>query len=206
MIIQNFVLGLLHNNTYLAIDEESKKCFIVDPSTPSEKVAEYIETNGLTLEAVLITHGHFDHIGGAAYFKNKFGAKIYMSKEDEDFIDNPLKIGRKYERFDIDIYVKDGDVLDLCGQKIRVIATPGHSAGGVCYVLDDSVFCGDTVFYESYGRYDLRGGDFKTLCNSVKKILSMEGDYRLFCGHGEITTTAHERQWNPVYADCQGLE
>lgn len=206
MIIQNFVLGLLHNNTYLAIDEDSKKCFIVDPSTPSEKVAEYIESNHLTLEAVLITHGHFDHIGGAAYFKNKFGAKIYMSKDDEDFIDNPLKIGRKYERFDIDVYVKDGDVLDLCGQKIRVIATPGHSAGGVCYVLDDSVFCGDTVFYESYGRYDLRGGDFKTLCNSVKKILSMEGYYRLFCGHGEVTTTAHEKQCNPVYADCQGLE
>ena len=65
MIIQNFVLGLLHNNTYLAIDEDSKKCFIVDPSTPSEKVAEYIESNDLTLEAVLITHGHFDHIGGA---------------------------------------------------------------------------------------------------------------------------------------------
>ena len=149
MIIQNFVLGLLHNNTYLVIDEDSKKCFIVDPSTPSEKVAEYIETNGLTLEAVLITHGHFDHIGGAAYFKNKFGAKVYMSKDDEDFIDNPLKIGRKYERFDIDVYVKDGDVLDLCGQKIRVIATPGHSAGGVCYVLDDNIFCGDPVICES---------------------------------------------------------
>lgn len=202
MLIQRFVLGLLHNNTYVAVDEKSGKCFIVDPSVPSEEVAEYIVKNGYDLEAILITHGHFDHIGGAAFFKKKFGAKIYMSKDDEDFIDNPLKISRRFEKFTVDVYVKDGDVLDLCSNKIKVIATPGHSLGGVCYLVDNVIFCGDTIFLESYGRYDLRGGDFAVLAGSVKKILAMEGDYLLLCGHGDSTTTAYERRFNPIFNDA----
>lgn len=202
MLIQRFVLGLLHNNTYVAVDEKSGKCFIVDPSVPSEEVAEYIVKNGYDLEAILITHGHFDHIGGAAFFKKKFGAKIYMSKDDEDFIDNPLKISRRFEKFTVDVYVKDGDVLDLCSNKIKVIATPGHSLGGVCYFVDNVIFCGDTIFLESYGRYDLRGGDFAVLADSVKKILAMEGDYLLLCGHGDSTTTAYERRFNPIFNDA----
>lgn len=202
MLIQRFVLGLLHNNTYVAVDEKSGKCFIVDPSVPSEEVAEYIVKNGYDLEAILITHGHFDHIGGAAFFKKKFGAKIYMSKDDEDFIDNPLKISRRFEKFTVDVYVKDGDVLDLCSNKIKVIATPGHSLGGVCYIVDNVIFCGDTIFLESYGRYDLRGGDFAVLADSVKKILAMEGDYLLLCGHGDSTTSAYERRFNPIFNDA----
>lgn len=202
MLIQRFVLGLLHNNTYVAVDEKSGKCFIVDPSVPSEEVAEYIVKNGYDLEAILITHGHFDHIGGAAFFKKKFGAKIYMSKDDEDFIDNPLKISRRFEKFTVDVYVKDGDVLDLCNNKVKVIATPGHSLGGVCYFVDNVIFCGDTIFLESYGRYDLRGGDFAVLADSVKKILAMEGDYLLLCGHGDSTTSAYERRFNPIFNDA----
>lgn len=202
MLIQRFVLGLLHNNTYVAVDEKSGKCFIVDPSVPSEEVAEYIVKNGYDLEAILITHGHFDHIGGAAFFKKKFGAKIYMSKDDEDFIDNPLKISRRFEKFTVDVYVKDGDVLDLCNNKVKVIATPGHSLGGVCYIVDNVIFCGDTIFLESYGRYDLRGGDFAVLADSVKKILAMEGDYLLLCGHGDSTTSAYERRFNPIFNDA----
>lgn len=202
MLIQRFVLGLLHNNTYVAVDEKSGKCFIVDPSVPSEEVAEYIVKNGYDLEAILITHGHFDHIGGAAFFKKKFGAKIYMSKDDEDFIDNPLKISRRFEKFTVDVYVKDGDVLDLCSNKIKVIATPGHSLGGVCYIVDNVIFCGDTIFLESYGRYDLRGGDLTVLADSVKKILAMEGDYLLLCGHGDSTTSAYERRFNPIFNDA----
>lgn len=202
MLIQRFVLGLLHNNTYVAVDEKSGKCFIVDPSVPSEEVAEYIVKNGYDLEAILITHGHFDHIGGAAFFKKKFGAKIYMSKDDEDFIDNPLKISRRFEKFTVDVYVKDGDVLDLCSNKIKVIATPGHSLGGVCYFVDNVIFCGDTIFLESYGRYDLRGGDLTVLADSVKKILAMEGDYLLLCGHGDSTTSAYERRFNPIFNDA----
>lgn len=201
MKIERFVLGLLNNNTYLVVNEENSRCFLVDPSTPSAKVAEYIRENKLTLEAILITHGHFDHIGGTNYFKQEFSAPIYMSKDDEDFIDNPLKISRKFDKFTIDKYIKDGDILDIAGKQIEVIATPGHSKGGVCFVMDDVIFCGDTIFRASYGRYDLRGGDFATLKRSVKKILDIEGEHLLLSGHGDATCSSFERQYNPVFSD-----
>lgn len=201
MKIDKFVLGLLNNNTYLVTNEDTKKCFLVDPSTPSAKVAEYIKDNGLCLESILITHGHFDHIGGARYFQQEFGAKIYMSKDDEDFIDNPLKISRKFDKFDIDVYIKDNDVINTCGKEIKVIATPGHSLGGVCFLMDDVIFSGDTIFRASYGRFDLRGGDFAALKESVKKILDMQGEYLILSGHGDATCSSFERQYNPVFSD-----
>ncbi|MDE6189032.1 MAG: MBL fold metallo-hydrolase, partial [Clostridia bacterium] len=131
--IKTFVLGLLSNNTYLGINEKDKTCFLVDPSTSDSNVAEYIESNSLKLEAILLTHGHFDHIGGVKFFKDRFDCKIYMRAEDVDFIDNPLKIGRKVEKFTPDVLVEDGEELEICSQKIKVYHTPGHSKGGVCY-------------------------------------------------------------------------
>lgn len=201
MEIKTFVLGLLNNNTYLAINRENNTCLLIDPSTPSKDVANYIESNSLNLQAILLTHGHFDHIGGVCFFKEKFNCKVYMHADDVDFIDNPLKISRRYDKFEVDILVKDGDVLDLCGEKIKVAHTPGHSLGGVCYVLDNVIFCGDTIFKGSYGRTDLRGGDFVELYKSVKKILDMQGDYILLSGHGAPTTSEFERENNPILGD-----
>lgn len=201
MTIKNFVLGLLSNNTYLAINETNKTCFLVDPSTPSKEVAEYIKTNGLKLDGILLTHGHFDHIGGVKFFKDKFGAKVYMHEEDVDFIDNPLKISRRYDKFTVDVLVGDGDELELCGSKIKVLHTPGHSLGGVCYILDNVIFCGDTIFDRSYGRTDLRGGNFCQLYESIKKILDIQGCYTLLCGHGSPTTSELERAHNPIFGD-----
>lgn len=201
MTIKTFVLGLLSNNTYLVINEQDKSCFLVDPSTPSKELAEYIESNGLKLEGILLTHGHFDHIGGVQFFKEKFGGKVYMHGEDVDFIDNPLKMGRKYDKFSVDVTVKDGDELKLCGSKIEVVHTPGHSLGGVCYILDSVIFCGDTIFRGSYGRTDLRGGDFNQLYQSINKILNLQGDYTLLCGHGAPSTLGFERVNNPILGD-----
>ncbi|MDE6614045.1 MAG: MBL fold metallo-hydrolase, partial [Clostridia bacterium] len=192
MTIKTFVLGLLSNNTYLVINEQDKSCFLVDLSTPSKELAEYIESNGLKLEGILLTHGHFDHIGGVKFFTDKFGGKVYMHGDDVDFIENPLKIGRKFDKFTPDVLVNDGDELVLCGSKIKVVHTPGHSLGGVCYILDNIIFCGDTIFKGSYGRTDLRGGDFKQLYQSVNKILNMQGDYILLSGHGAPTTSEFE--------------
>ena len=201
MTIKTFVLGLLSNNTYLVINEQYKSCFLVDPSTPSKELAEYIESNALKLEGILLTHGHFDHIGGVQFFKEKFGGKVYMHGEDVEFIDNPLKMGRKYDKFSVDVLVNDGDELKLCGNKIKVIHTPGHSLGGVCYILDSVIFCGDTIFRGSYGRTDLRGGDFNQLYQSVNKILDLQGDYTLLCGHGAPSTLSFERVNNPILGD-----
>ena len=199
MKITTFVLGLLSNNTYLVENEEEKTCFVVDPSTESSKLTDYIDGNNLKLEGILLTHGHFDHIGGVAYLKEKYGAKVYMHKMDIEFINNPLDFGRKYKRFEVDETVNDGDEIIICGQKIKVIHTPGHSLGGVCYMCDNVIFCGDTIFRDSYGRYDLRGGDFATLLNSIKKLCDIQGDYVLLCGHGPSTTLDHERVNNEIF-------
>lgn len=201
MTIKTFVSGLLSNNTYLVINEQDKSCFLVDPSTPSKELAEYIESNGLKLEGILLTHGHFDHIGGVQFFKEKFGGKVYMHGEDVDFIDNPLKMGRKYDKFSVDVMINDGDELQLCGSKIEVVHTPGHSLGGVCYILDSVIFCGDTIFRGSYGRTDLRGGDFNQLFQSINKILNLQGDYNLLCGHGAPSTLSFEKVNNPILGD-----
>ena len=174
---------------------------MVDPSTPSKDVAEYIESNGLTLEGILLTHGHFDHIGGVKFFKDKFKAKVFMHGQDVDFIDNPLQISRRYDKFAVDVLVNDGDELELCGRKIDVIHTPGHSLGGVCYVLDDVIFCGDTIFKCSYGRTDLRGGDIVQLYESIQKIFNLQGNYTLLCGHGAPTSLDIERANNPILGE-----
>ena len=199
MKITTFVLGLLSNNTYIVENEEDKTCFVVDPSTESVKLTNYIDGNKLKVEGVLLTHGHFDHVGGAAHLQSMYDAKIYMHKMDIEFIDNPLDIGRSYTRFDVDVTVDDGDEISLCGQKIKVVHTPGHSQGGVCYVCDDVIFCGDTIFKDGYGRYDLRGGDFGALQNSIQKIFDLQGDYILLCGHGPSTTLNYERAHNEIF-------
>ncbi|MDE7208548.1 MAG: MBL fold metallo-hydrolase [Clostridia bacterium] len=199
MKITTFVLGLLSNNTYLVENQEEKTCFIVDPSTESDKLTDYIDGNNLKLEGILLTHGHFDHIGGVARLKEKYGAKVFMHKMDIDFIDNPLDFGRKYTRFDVDEILEDGEEITLCSHKIKVLHTPGHSQGGVCYICDGVIFCGDTLFRDGYGRFDLRGGDFATLQNSIKKIFEIQGDYVLLCGHGPSSTLDYERAHNEIY-------
>lgn len=198
MEIKTFVSGLLSNNTYLAVDSKGKTCFLVDPSTNDKRVAKYIEDNSLALEGILLTHGHFDHIGGVKFFKDRFCCKVYMHADDVEFIDNPLEMSESYDKFAVDETVKDGNELELRSERVKVVHTPGHSKGGVCYVAGKYVFCGDTVFRASYGRTDFRGGDFLQLKQSVKKVLDMPGYFILLCGHGESTTSEFERRYNPI--------
>ncbi len=197
--ITTFVLGLMRTNTYLVENMQDRTCFVVDPATESDKLISYIDERNLDVKCVLITHGHFDHIGGARLLQEKYGAKIYMHKSDVDFIDNPLDFGRKFPRFDVDVVLEGNEVIEICGKNIEVIHTPGHSLGGVCYVLEDVIFCGDTIFKDGFGRYDLRGGDIAQLQNSISKLFETEGDKILLCGHGPSTTLAGERANSSVY-------
>ena len=126
-----------------------------------------------------------------------------MHESDIEKIDDGSKNFSPYgnnlvRHFDVDVCVKDGDILDLCGARVEVMHTPGHSEGEACYIMDDVIFCGDVLFRESYGRYDNYDGDLVKLKNSIDRLLAIKGDKRLLCGHDKETSLDHERKCNPI--------
>lgn len=193
----------LETNTYLALNGE--RAFVVDPGADADKILAAAEAEGAKIEWVLLTHAHFDHIGGVAELQ-RAGAQVVLHRDDlgivSSFKNLAFYAGVKVEKFLPDVTVSGGETLDVAGVKVRVIHTPGHTAGGVCYVADDIIFTGDTLFELSYGRTDFPTGSFKELKNSVlNKLFALPGDYRLLPGHGAPTTLAFEREHNPILTD-----
>ena len=193
----------LETNTYLALNGE--RAFVVDPGADADKILAAAEAEGAKIEWVLLTHAHFDHIGGVAELQ-RAGAQVVLHRDDLSIVSSFKNLafyaGVKVEKFLPDVTVSGGETLDVAGVKVRVIHTPGHTAGGVCYVADDIIFTGDTLFELSYGRTDFPTGSFKELKNSVlNKLFVLPGDYRLLPGHGAPTTLAFEREHNPILTD-----
>lgn len=193
----------LETNTYLALNGE--RAFVVDPGADADRILAAAEAEGAKIEWVLLTHAHFDHIGGVAELQ-RAGAQVVLHRDDlgivSSFKNLAFYAGAKVEKFLPDVTVSGGETLDVAGVKVRVIHTPGHTAGGVCYVADDIIFTGDTLFELSYGRTDFPTGSFKELKNSVlNKLFVLPGDYRLLPGHGAPTTLAFEREHNPILTD-----
>ncbi|MGN0814098.1 MAG: MBL fold metallo-hydrolase [Candidatus Coproplasma sp.] len=185
------------SNTYI-LTADGKTCIVIDCAQPH--VLDKCRELGLTPEYVLLTHCHYDHIGGCGALYQA-GAKIICGKDEEDLIfseDNrAIFHGITIPHFEISRTVRDGEELELCGIRIKVISTPGHTRGGVCYVVQDNIFSGDTLFFESVGRTDFSTGSASQLTRSVKKLYALAGDYKVYCGHGEDTTLNHERIYNP---------
>lgn len=193
----------LETNTYLALNGE--RAFVVDPGADADRILAAAEAEGAKIEWVLLTHAHFDHIGGVAELQ-RAGAQVVLHRDDlgivSSFKNLAFYAGVKVEKFLPDVTVSGGETLDVAGVNVRVIHTPGHTAGGVCYVADDIIFTGDTLFELSYGRTDFPTGSFKELKNSVlNKLFVLPGDYRLLPGHGAPTTLAFEREHNPILTD-----
>lgn len=202
MKVESFITSPIGTNTYLV--SENGRGILIDVGSDGEDLYLYALKEGITLEAVLLTHGHFDHANGCAELQQK-GIKIYVHEADAEklytYKGMAAFAGVKLNAFKADEYVTDGEILHFIGKEIKVIHTPGHSKGSVCYVIDDSVFCGDTLFCGSYGRYDFYDGDLNELKNSAKKIFSLNGDYKLYPGHGEFSTLDEERKTNPINFD-----
>lgn len=187
--------GFAANSYFLTQDE--KTAVVIDPAQP--RIADEAKRRGLTVTHVLLTHGHFDHIGGCAALQAE-GAKVgCLAKEA------PLALGKNnmadyfgghVPPFSVDFTFGNGDILSLDGMQFLVIATPGHTAGGACFCVGDHLFTGDTLFAGDIGRSDLPTGSGAQLTESVRKLYAIQGDFTVCPGHGEDTTLEYERHNN----------
>lgn len=197
--VKVFKVGPLETNCYLLTDTSTKKSAIIDPGGISAKLDEAINAVGVeNIEYILMTHGHFDHIRKASRYKNLTGATLAIGKNEADFTkDRHLNLCRiPMEEFEADVLLNDGDTIKLGNFIIRVIETPGHTKGSVCFVAGDCIFTGDTLMKGTFGRCDLETGNFEQMCNSLEKIFALPGDYKIYPGHGEMSILAEERANN----------
>ncbi len=188
-------------NCYLAYEREGGKCFIIDPGANAEKIITLIELQQLKPSAILLTHGHFDHIEAADKLKKYFKIPIFIHKDDAEMVTDPsingcVLLGRN----DIfskgaDSLLEGGEEIKLEKEKLTVMHTPGHSRGSVCYVGRDIIFSGDTVFRGTYGRYDLYGGSFDDLMTSIMRIMTLDEGLTVYPGHDAKTTIADEKKY-----------
>lgn len=190
--------GPLRVNTYFLVGEDNR-AIVIDSGENYKKVKQVESECGFKIEAVLLTHAHFDHAGNAKKLQND-GAKIYVSKIDAKKLlndDNLSKdFGREFEYLTADYTFEDGEILKIFDIEIKVILTPGHTDGSACFLVGSMLFTGDTLFLESVGRTDFKTGNRRELVNSVKKLFALNGDYSVYPGHEEFTTLSHEREYN----------
>ena len=194
MLIKTLPVGQLETNCYVVTNEDTLRCVVIDPGDESNTILDYMESNHLKCEAVLMTHGHFDHIGALCAVAEETGADSYMNEKDTMINNGILRRGVELPE-GLKSY-DDGDVLDYAGMSFEIIATPGHTPGGVCIKVNDALFTGDTLFRGSCGRVDLPGGDPQEEMRSLKKICSLEGDFEVYPGHMDSSTLQRERSFN----------
>ncbi len=200
-------MGPLQANFYLVHDLEGGTGFVIDPGGDAGLIMESAREAGVTIEAVMITHGHHDHLGAAAELAAATGAEICGSAEVAMVLAEP----DRYALFPglpqvapgkVDRLLEGGETLDFGGLEAQAIATPGHSPGSITYFTAGGLFCGDLLFHGSIGRTDLPGGSFDELAGSVKKlILAYPPDTVVYPGHGNTTTLAEEKEKNPFLTD-----
>lgn len=200
--LKQYVVSIMGTNSFLLMDKDTKELALVDPGEFSEEILNDIHSLGDDLQMILLTHGHFDHIGGVKAVKAKTGAKVVISKEDEPMLtSSKLSLaafcGGVQNNTEADILIFDGDVITLGESEIKAIATPGHTKGGFCYVCDGKIFTGDTMFFCSCGRTDFPGGSPLEIVQSLKKIASLDGNLIVYPGHDRQSTLDFERANNP---------
>jgi hydroxyacylglutathione hydrolase len=197
------LLSGFDTNVYLVWDDVSLEAALVDPAEPSTKILHFITFNKLKLSFIINTHGHGDHIGGNAFFREKTGARICINSEDAAMLsDSHLNLSVFFEagvsETKPDIFLKDGDDIKLGNIELKVIQTPGHTRGSISLYINPFLFSGDTLFYHDIGRTDLPGGREEMILASIRnKLLLLPGDTIVLPGHGPSSTIADEKINNP---------
>ena len=202
--IGRMVLGMCQTNCYFLYQEDTKACIVIDPADQGHQIYNALTNHGFDIQAILLTHGHFDHIWGAAALKELANVKIYAYAEEKELLNSEkLNVskgaGRPYT-IDADVYLADGEEVDVAGMKCKCIASPGHTAGSCCFYFEEAGFLvsGDTLFQQSVGRTDLPTGNMRTLVNSVKtKLFVLPEETKVYPGHGDSTTIGYEKKYNP---------
>ena len=204
MKIQHSVLGMCATNTYYVYDDETKRGLIVDPADSPDTIIARVDSLSMIPEAVLITHGHFDHVLAMNKVREHYGIKVYAGLTEKQVLhDMAMNLTSSFgmgQTFDADIYLKDGEEFETAGYHIKAIEVPGHTIGGMCYYFDKQgvLFSGDTLFCESVGRSDFPGGSASALCRGIKdKLFVLPEHTKVYPGHMDETTIGNEIKYNP---------
>ena len=188
--IHTLVLGMYQVNCYVVHKADSDRCVVIDPGYEPERISAFLKEKGLVLDAILLTHGHFDHVGAVRDLAAQTDCKVFLRAEEKT-MPHQLTAGALYAT---DEYAPR---FQIAGLDVTVLHTPGHTPGSVCLLIEDAMFSGDTLFAGSCGRTDLPGGDWATIRRSLQRLKELPGDYRVYPGHGEDTTLEAERSYNP---------
>jgi len=201
MKLTSLQVGPIGTNCYIVENEKTHHAVVIDPGDEGDMIVDTIREKGLTVDAIFLTHGHMDHMNGLKEVREYTKAKVYIHPMDSDRLTNcrslffpiaPKNFGAADQLYN------DGDKIEAAGYTFEILATPGHTPGGVCIKVGDTVFCGDTIFAESIGRTDLPGGSYEEILRSIKeKIMPLDDDTKLYPGHGPSTSVGWERRRNP---------
>ena len=190
--IRMLPLGAYQTNTYLVWEENSPACLVIDPGYEPDTILDEAKKLGKEITAVLLTHGHFDHVGGVRELAAETGCPVYLHEAElsmpPQMTAGPLFYTNTYG---------EGDFVEAAGLSFKVLHTPGHTPGSICLLCENAMFSGDTLFWGSCGRTDLPGGSWATIRKSLLRLADLSGDYDVYPGHGDATTLSFERKMNP---------
>ena len=192
--------GIYQTNCYLAFDPDTKEGFLVDPAGEPELLHQHIEEQEAVIKAILLTHGHGDHIGAVAEMREAFDVPVYAHEDEKALLEDPVQNQSKSMfhgpcTVEADVFVTDGEVIPVSGG-VQVIHTPGHTAGGVCYLVSGNVFSGDTLFLRSIGRTDLQTAIPEQMQESLEKLKQLPPETIVYPGHGPQTNIENELRYN----------
>ncbi|MDR0751783.1 MAG: MBL fold metallo-hydrolase [Christensenellaceae bacterium] len=200
MYTHKFIVGILSTNCYIVKGDGSNEVVIIDPGGGYDRIKELCTKKEYEVKAILLTHGHFDHVLDLSNWKND-GVPIYIHKLDEKYLDPDKTPSPRFKcptKVQADYYLNDEQILNFGNIQLKVLHTPGHSPGSVCYINKDDIYSGDTLFYGDYGRYDFSDGNLDDLKKSISKLFTLSDEYAVHPGHGPTTLLKNEKLQNKI--------